>query len=102
MAIIVKQVMSAGVPMDMIEGVTKEMDVENAPPPGMLVHTHYEQDGRVHIMDVWDSAEAHQQFVESRLMPAMGKVAERQGFDLAGAGQPETVITEVLRVVRGR
>jgi hypothetical protein len=101
MAIIVEQEMSAGVPMDMIEAVTHEMDVENDPPAGMLVHTHYEKDGRVHIMDVWESPQAHQEFVESRLMPAMAKVAANRGFDLAAAGQPQTVITEVLRVVRG-
>ena len=100
MAVLVNQVMSAGVPLDMIEAVTHEMDVDNAPPPGMIVHVHYEQDGRVHIVDVWDSQQAHDDFVESRLLPAMGKVAANKGFDLAAAGPPETVITEV-RAVRG-
>ncbi|MCU1599344.1 MAG: hypothetical protein JWO22_53 [Frankiales bacterium] len=101
MAVIVKQVMPAVVPMDMIEAVTKEMDVDSSPPPGMLVHTHYEQDGRIHIMDVWESRQAHQEFVEARLLPAMGKVAANQGFDLEAAGPPDTVITDVHRVVRG-
>lgn len=101
-AIIVKQVMSAAVPMDMIDAVTEEMDVDNSPPTGMLVHTHYEQGGQIHILDVWESAEAHETFVESRLLPAMGKVAAAKGFDLAAAGPPETVVTEVHRAVRGR
>ena len=101
MAVIMKQVMAAGVPMSLVEAVTEEMGVESSPPEGMILHTHYEQDGRVHILDVWDSAEAHQKFAESRLMPAMGKVAAAHGFDIAAAGPPDTVVTEVQRVVRG-
>jgi len=101
MAMIMRQVMPAAIPLSLVEAVTEEMGVESSPPAGMIVHTHYEQDGRVHIVDIWESAEAHEQFVESRLMPAMGKVAEAHGVDLAAAGQPETVITDVQRVVRG-
>ncbi|MDT7543930.1 MAG: hypothetical protein QOE99_40 [Actinomycetota bacterium] len=101
MPMIMKQVMPAGVPLSMLDAVTEEMGVDSNPPAGMLVHTHYEQDGQAHILDVWETAEAHQNFVESRLMPAMAKVAEAQGFDIAAAGPPETVFTEVHRAVRG-
>lgn len=102
MAMVMQQVMPDGVSLDMIDAVTEEMGVEGSPPDGMIVHTHFEKDGRSHIVDVWESAEAHQAFVESRLMPAMAKVAAARGFDLAAAGPPETVLTEVHRVVRGK
>ena len=101
MAVILKQVMPAGVPIDMIDEVTEEMGVDSSPPVGLILHAHYEQDGRVHILDLWDSAEAHQRFAESRLMPAMGKVAAARGFDIAAAGAPELTYTDVHRVVRG-
>jgi hypothetical protein len=40
--------------------------VDSDPPKGLIVHTHYEKDGRVHI-DVWDSFEAHDIVGQSRL-----------------------------------
>jgi hypothetical protein len=101
MAVIMRQAMPAAIPISLVDAVTEEMGVDSSPPAGMLVHTHYEKDGRVHIVDVWESAEQHQEFVESRLLPAMGKVAAAHGVDLAAAGPPDTDITEVHRVVRG-
>ncbi|GAC1649048.1 MAG: hypothetical protein NVS4B6_24050 [Mycobacterium sp.] len=102
MAVIMQQVMPAGIPLDMLDAVTEEMGADTSPPEGMLLHAHYEQDGSVHILDLWESAEAFQAFRDSRLMPAMATVAEARGFDLAAAGPPETVFTEVHRLVRGK
>jgi hypothetical protein len=102
MTILFTQVMPVGVPIEMLDAVTEEMGVENDPPEGMIVHTHFEKDGRAHIVDVWDSAEAHQRFVDSRLSPAMAKVAANLGIDTAAAGAPEMSITDVHRMVRGR
>jgi hypothetical protein len=101
MAVLIQQTMAAAVPLSMIEAVTEDMGVEASPPDGMISHVHYEKDGRVHIVDVWDSPEAHQRFVESRLMPSMGKVAAANGFDIEAAGPPDTVVTDVTRAVRG-
>jgi hypothetical protein len=101
-AVILKQVMPAGVSIDMVDAVTEEMGVDSSPPAGMVAHTHYEQDGRVHILDVWESVEAHESFAGSRLLPAMGKVAAARGFDIAAAGPPEVSYTEVHRLVRGQ
>jgi hypothetical protein len=50
-------------------------------------------------VDVFDSVETYQQFVESTLMPAMGKVAAARGLDVSNMGEPEVTITEVHRVV---
>lgn len=102
MAVIVQQTMPAGVPLAMLDEVTVEMGVDTNPPDGMIVHTHYEEGGRVHIVDVWESEQTHQTFVETKLRPAMGKVAAGRGFDLSQAGEPDTSVVEVHRVVRGR
>lgn len=69
----------------------------------MISHAHYEQDGRIQILDVWESvAAAHEAFRDSRLMPAMAKVADARGFDLAAVGPSETAFTEVHRLVLGK
>jgi hypothetical protein len=101
MAIIFEQTLPAGVPIDMLDAVADEMDVNNDPPDGLIVHTHFEKDGRVQVFDVWQSAAHHQKFSEARLMPAMIKVAAARGFELPQDG-PEASVTEVHRLVRGR
>ncbi len=60
---------------------------------------HFERDGRAHGVDVFDSVEVYQDFVQSRLMPALGKVAAAKGLDMSKFGEPEVTITEVHRVV---
>lgn len=102
MAVIFRQVMPIGVPIQILDAVTEEMGVDNDPPAGMIIHTHFEQDGRVHIVDVWESAEAHQNFAESRLHLAMAKVAAAKGLDLQQIGEPESSFTNIHRMVRGR
>ena len=100
MAVILEQVMPEGVSLDMLDQVTDEMNVDADPPDGILIHVHFEQDGQVRIVDVWESEEAYEQFRESRLMPAMQAVMQRQGEEQPQ--QPDTSITPVHRVVRGR
>jgi hypothetical protein len=98
-AILVEQVFPAAMTIEVIDAVTDEMDVDTRLPAGAIMHVHYEKDGRVHGVDVWESAEAFQTFVESALQPTMGKVAAAHGIDLSQAGEPETSITEVHRLV---
>jgi hypothetical protein len=61
---------------------------------------HFEEDGLAHGVDVWESVEAYEQFVQSTLMPAMGKVAAARGLDPSKMGEPEVTITEIHRLVR--
>jgi hypothetical protein len=98
-AILVENIFPAAITMEVIDAVTDEMDVDTHIPAGAIMHVHYEKDGRVHGVDVWESAEAFQTFVESTLQPTMGKVAAAHGIDLSAAGEPEMVITEVHRLV---
>jgi hypothetical protein len=101
MAVVFQQELPEGVPIDMLDAVADEMGVDTDPPDGLIVHTHFEQDGRVHILDVWESAEHQDKFAASRLVPAMQKVAAARGFELPQP-QSEPSVTDVHRMVRGR
>ena len=102
MAVVMIMTLPEGVPITMLDDVSKEMDVDNNPPDGLIVHTHSEVDGRVQVVDVWESAEAHQKFEVDRLGPAMGKVANARGLDMSQFGEPKMTMNEVHMVVRGR
>ncbi len=82
MAVLIEDVSPVGITFELLDAVTDEMD------------------GRAHGVDVWESVEAYEQFVQSTLMPAMGKVAMSSGLDPAKIGEPEVTITEVHRLVR--
>jgi hypothetical protein len=100
MAVLVENVFPVGVTNELLDAVTDEMGVDNEIPPGAILHVHFEKGGRAHGVDVWDSVEAYQQFVQSTLVPAMGKVASARGLDPSKVGEPEVTITEVHRLVR--
>ena len=102
MAVMMRQTMPAEGSLEMLDAVTEEMDAHSDPPAGMIVHTHYEEGGQIHIMDVWESVEAYQRFAEDRLGPAMQTVAARRGVELPQGGPPEYTVTDVHAVVRGR
>lgn len=99
MAVLVIQTLPDGVPIAMLDAVTVKMDAKANPPAGMIVHTHYEEDGRVRVMDVWESEQAFRTFQEERLMPAMQQVASENGRDLGD--QPEERVVNVHDFVRG-
>ncbi len=100
MAVLIENVFPAGVTNELLDAVTDEIGVDGNVPPGGVMHVHFDKGGRAHGVDVWESVEAYEQFVQSTLMPAMGKVAAAQGLDPAKIGGPETTITEVHRLVR--
>lgn len=99
MAVIIMQTVPDGVPIAMLDAVTAKMDAKTNPPDGLIVHTHYEQDGRVQVLDVWESEQAFQTFRDERLMPAMQQVASENGVELAD--QPEQRVVEVHELIRG-
>jgi hypothetical protein len=101
MAVIFQQTMPAGVPIQMLDAVSDEMGVDTDPPEGLIVHTHYEEDGRVKILDVWESIALHDAFAANRLGPSLGKVAADRGMELPQE-PPEFSVTDVHRLVRGR
>ena len=99
MAILIENVFPVGVTNELLDAVTDEMGVDAELPPGGISHVHFEKDGRAHGVDVFESVESYQQFVQSTLMPAMSKVATARGLDVSNMGEPEVTITEVHRVV---
>src|SRR6476469_8387824 len=100
MAVLMLQTLPDGVPAEMLDAVSKEMDVESNPPAGLVIHVHYSRDGRAQISDVWDSEEDYVKFRDARLIPAMMKVAEQRGMQLQPP--PEPVFLPVQGIVRGR
>ncbi len=100
MAVLLEQVMPEGVDVAFLDDVTKEMGVETNPPEGLIVHVRFMESGRARVVDVWQSAEALEEFRQSRLMPALQKVAQERGVDLSE--QPQTTVTEAAGLVRGR
>ena len=99
MTVLIETVFPVGVTNELLDAVTDEMGVDAELPPGGVVHVHFEKGGLAHGVDVWDSVEAYQQFVQSTLVPAMGKVAAARGLDPSKMGAPEEKITEVHRIV---
>jgi hypothetical protein len=99
MAVIMMQTLPDGVTIAMLDAVTANIDANANPPGGLIVHTHYEDDGRVRVMDVWESEQAFRIFQEERLVPAMQQVASENGMDLGD--QPEHRVVEVHDFVRG-
>jgi len=101
MPMVLIQKMPAGTPFKMLEEVTEEMDVRFNPPDGLIVHTVVEMDGRITIVDVWESKEDFEAFGEERLGPAFEQVMQRLGQDPSSMGEPETTMLETLDVIRG-
>jgi hypothetical protein len=102
MAVLMRQTMPEGVTVDVLDAVTEEMGVRNDPPNGLIVHVHYEQDGRTQIVDVWESEQAYEKFSAERLRPAMQKVAEQRGLSAPPPGGASADVVEVSGIVRGR
>src|SRR5438128_6653305 len=67
--------------------VTEILGGAEAPPAGLISHTAGATDDGLLIVDVWESAEAMQAFVEMRLRPAVKQ-----------AGLPESAPPRVLPV----
>jgi hypothetical protein len=99
MAVLIEDVFPAAITIELLDAVTDDMGVDVKLPPGGFIHVHFEKDGRAHGVDVWDSIEAYDQFVESTLMPALAKLAAARGIDLSQVGAPEVTITEIHRLV---
>jgi hypothetical protein len=102
MTVLMQQTMPEGTTLEFLDEVTREMGVETDPPDGLVVHTHFEEGGRVRVVDVWDSPEAFEAFRDGTLMPAMQKVASDRGMDMTQAPPPEVTMTAVAGLVRGR
>ena len=71
--------------------------VGDDPPEGLIVHAAGERDGRWCSVDVWESQEAHDRFVEERLLPA---VRQALGDEAADADPPPHEAFDVKHLIR--
>lgn len=102
MTVILQQTMPEGTTLEFLDEVTREMGVDDAPPAGLIVHTHFEQDGRVRIVDVWESQDRYESFRDSTLLPTMHNAAAGHGMDMSQAPEPEQSLLEVHGLVAPR
>ena len=102
MSVLLIMTMPEGVPMQFVDELTKDMNVSDDPPVGLVAHVHHEHEGRVRVVDIWESRAAYDTFTADRLGPAMQRVAERHGIDLAGGPQPEAEFFDASDPVIGR
>jgi hypothetical protein len=99
MTVLIEDVFPVGITIELLDAVTDEAGVDTRLPSGLISHVHFERDGRAHGVDLWDSVESYQQFLESTLMPAMGKVVNTRGLDMSNLGETKTTFSEVHRLV---
>jgi hypothetical protein len=64
-----------GITQKMYESLRPETNWEKNHPPGGLFHAAgFDDKGDLHVADVWESTEAMDKSISSRLMPAMKKL----------------------------
>ena len=66
-------------------------------PEGLILHTASEKEGRMRIVDVWESRDAYERFESEMLMPAVGRI----GGSAPAGGPPPREEFEVHNM-RGR
>lgn len=58
-----------GVTAEQYDELRRAVNWENDTPEGGRLHVAWMEDDGLHIFDIWESPEANQAFVESRLLP---------------------------------
>ena len=94
MAVVVIQ--DAEATVDQYDAVNEKLDAENNPIDGLMVHSGAAVgDNKMRIVDIWESADAFQKFVQERLIPAIAEVSP----DAPQAAEPEIHELHDLQVV---
>ena len=101
MAMVLLQTLPEGATLEQAMEVSAEMDVSLNPPEGLIVHTLIEDEGRIKVVDVWESEEQYNDFVQGRLTPAVATVVARRGVDPINMPMPDSRIFEAHDVVKG-
>jgi hypothetical protein len=96
MAVLVIQEFPATI--EQYDQVTEKIDAENNPPDGLILHSGADMGGgTMKVVDIWDSEDAWNSFLEGRLGPA---VAEVMGTPPEGAGPPPIEVRELRDLVQ--
>jgi hypothetical protein len=67
------------------DGILQELGLKDHPAPGQIFHVEGTIDGKIRVVDVWESAETFGAFFEGRLTPAL----QRAGVQVPAGMQPE-------------
>jgi hypothetical protein len=87
-----------GVNEEMYDGVQEKLGDEM--PAGMVIHTAGRtEDGVFQVVDVWESREAHDRFVQDRLVPAINSVMQDAGMDPVDGPPRDQTIYEAHNVM---
>ena len=73
---------------DIYTKVSEKLDTEHNPPDGLILHTASEVDGKLKIVDIWESQEDAERFGRERLGPAIMEVA---GDQVGGPPEPDQI-----------
>ena len=67
----------AGSASEQYDAVHEHMNFEQDPPPGIIFHSAGPIDGGWGVIDVWESREAFDAFLEGRVLPAAQELGDR-------------------------
>lgn len=74
-------------------------EVGDAPAEGLVVHLVVRRPGGLRYVDVWESREARQRFLDERIHPVLPRLLVRSGIQMQG--EPPIDEVEVLDVMWG-
>jgi hypothetical protein len=95
MAVVVIQELPEMTTIEMYDAVNERIGVAEDPPDGLIIHTGgADESGRLRVVDVWESAEAHDRFRADRLVPAIEAIARDAGMDPSQMPSPTTTMYE--------
>ena len=95
---IVRIVSPREVTFEMYDKVSAKLDTEGNPPDGLIVHTASEVDGKLKIVDIWESEEQAERFGQERLGPAIMEIA---GDQVGGPPEPDQIqVYEIKNLVQ--
>jgi hypothetical protein len=76
------------------------IEVGDAPAEGLVVHLVLRRPGGLRYVDVWESREARQRFIDQRIHPVLRRILARRGIEMQE--EPAVDDVEVLDVWWGR
>jgi hypothetical protein len=62
-----------GLDADTYDKINEELGLPDQVPDGLVSHTAAPADGGMMVVDVWESNDKFESFMQDQLMPAMGK-----------------------------
>ena len=90
---IVMQMRWDGATPEQYDKMAAKLDWEGNPPDGGIQHVAWFDEGGMNVVDVWESEEAFNSFIQSQVMPAVQ--------ELGIPGQPDVKISQAHAVNEG-